>query len=509
MVRTAIKCWSAALDRLLALLTGERRERGVLWVLAAYWAVWSAYGIVAKSSQDIHFDMGEAVVWAHESLAGTPKHPPLSGWLTYGWFSVFPQTDWAYYSFSVLLATVALFAAWKVSGRFLSGEKRAAGLALLMLVPFFNFHALKYNANAVMIPLWALATWAFVVSFESRKSFPAALAGFAAAAAMLGKYWSIFLLLGLGIAALMHPARRAYFRSAAPWITIAAGALAMAPHFWWLANNSETFSYALESHPGTVWTALCSGGSYIVGSLGYLAAAIVVAWLATRPSRAAFADVVWPNQPDRRMAVIIFAVPVVLPLFAAVATKEDITPLWSIGGATLVPVILLSSPLVTLSHVMARRMLGTAIAFCIIALAASPVVAFVAHRNSLDNYAGHYRLAAKAAEQGWRSVTDRPLKIFGSYDNVLNGASFYVSPPPRTFEIVTPARTPWTTEADVARDGIAMVCPVRDTGCMNALNARAAKAANAKRSEVELARTWLGIRGKTERFAIVAIPPAL
>ena len=80
MVRTAIKCWSAALDRLLALLTGERRERGVLWVLAAYWAVWSAYGIVATSSQDIHFDMGEAVVWALESLAGTPKAMRCISW---------------------------------------------------------------------------------------------------------------------------------------------------------------------------------------------------------------------------------------------------------------------------------------------------------------------------------------------------------------------------------------------------------------------------------------------
>ena len=155
--------FSDALDRLLVLLTGPRRERVILWVLAAYWAVWSLYGIVAKSSQDIHFDMGEAVVWGHESLGGTPKHPPLSGWLAGVWFSVFPQTDAAYYVFSMLLATVALFAAWKVSARFLSGEKRVAAIALLMLVPFFNFHALKYNANAVMIPLWALATWAFSV----------------------------------------------------------------------------------------------------------------------------------------------------------------------------------------------------------------------------------------------------------------------------------------------------------------------------------------------------------
>jgi len=219
---------SGLIDRLVAALTGAHKERAILWVLAAYWALWSVYGAISKASQDIHFDMGEAVVWAHESLAGNPKHPPLSAWIVRVWFSVFPQTDWAYYTLSILMAVIGLYAAWKVSARFLSGEKRVAAVALLMLVPFFNFHALKYNANAVMIPLWALCTWAFIVSFETRWPLPAALAGLAAAAAMLGKYWSIILLVSLGIAALTHPGRRQYFRSPAPYVTIAVGALAPA-----------------------------------------------------------------------------------------------------------------------------------------------------------------------------------------------------------------------------------------------------------------------------------------
>ena len=499
---------SEGLDRLIGRLTGEHCDRAVLAVLAVYWAVWSLYGMIAKSSQDIHFDMGEAVVWSHESLAGTPKHPPLSAWLVRGWFSVFPQADWAYHVFAILLAAIALFAAWKVSGRFLSGEKRVAGLALLMLVPFFNFHALKYNANAVMIPLWALATWAFVASFESRKPLPAALAGVAAAAAMLGKYWSIFLLLGLGLAALAHPSRRAYFRSPAPWITIAVGALALAPHVWWMVQNSATVAYALESHPGTYWTALRSGGSYIAGTLGYFALPAIIAFLATMPSRAALVDLAWPREPDRRLALIAFAVPIVLPVFAAVATTENIVPLWSIGGAALLGVVLLSSPQLTLPHIMTRRVVAIAMAVPVLALLASPVVALMTHQRGLDNHAGHYRLVAEAVEQAWWNATKKPLRMFGSYDNLLYGASFYMQTPPRTFEIATPRATPWTSEADVVRDGIAMVCPADDTVCMNALNARAAKSPNAVRSQAMLARQWLGMRGKFEPFVIVVVPPA-
>src|SRR5262249_3376551 len=157
-------------------------------------------------------------------------------------------------------------------GRYLTGEKRVAGLALLMLVPFFNFHALKFNANTVMMPLWAATTALFLRSYETRGVGWAALAGLAAAAAMLGKYWSVVLLLGLGIAALVGSRRAAYFRSPAPWVTIAVGLVGLAPHMAWLyANDFTPFAYAMETHPGTLFESVRSGLAYVAGAAGYVA----------------------------------------------------------------------------------------------------------------------------------------------------------------------------------------------------------------------------------------------
>ena len=175
-------------ERLLDALTDPaRREYVAARLLIAYCAVWSLYGALAKGSQDIHFDMGEMVAWSREAGIGTPKHPPFAAWLVRAWFSVFPLTDWSYYLFAMVLASFALWVAWRVSEPYLDGEKRVAGLVLLTFIPFFNFHALKYNANTVLIPLWALTTWWFLRSFETRGAIFAALAGLAAACAMLGK----------------------------------------------------------------------------------------------------------------------------------------------------------------------------------------------------------------------------------------------------------------------------------------------------------------------------------
>ena len=222
-------------ERIFAALTDpSRSERTVLVLLASYAAAWSLYAAIAKSSQDLHFDVGEMFAWSHQIGWSAPTHPPLGAWLTRAWFAVMPRQDWAFYLFGILLATIALWIAWRVASRYLTPQKRVLGLALLSLLPFYNFHALKYNASSVLTPFWAATTWWFLRSYRGLRPLDAAIAGLAAAAAMLSKYWSIMLLLGLGIAALSDRRRGAYFRSAAPWITVAVGLAAMAPHLAWL-----------------------------------------------------------------------------------------------------------------------------------------------------------------------------------------------------------------------------------------------------------------------------------
>jgi hypothetical protein len=498
------------LDRLLdSLVDPGRQERTVLALLAGYAAIWSLYGAIAKSSQDIHFDMGEMIAWSREVTLGTPKHPPLPAWLVRAWFSVFPSQDWAYYLFAIVLATVALWIAWKASAPYLTGEKRVAGLALLTLVPFYNFHALKFNANTVMTPLWALTTWWFLRSFETRKPGYAVLAGLAAAAAMLGKYWSIVLLLGLGIAALADPRRGAYLRSSAPWLTIAAGAAGHAPHLAWLyADDFKAFGYAMESHPATAWVGLLSGLGYVAGAAGYLAAPTLIAVLAARPAWSAVADTAWPREPERRLVLLGFLLPLLLPIAAAVAARAEIVSLWSIGSMTLFPVVLLSSAQVTITRPHVRRILGLALAAPVVMAALAPAIAVVIHFRGVPNHATHYRLVAQAVEKAWRETTGEPLRLIGSYDNLLNGTLFYFPEKPSTLEIMNPLQTPWTDAARVTREGIALFCPAEMSACIENMNARAAGAPPGKRVEVELSRSYFGTSDTPERFVIVTVPPA-
>ena len=259
----------------------------------------------------------------------------------------------------MVLASFALWVAWRVSEPYLDGEKRVAGLVLLTFIPFFNFHALKYNANTVLIPLWALTTWWFLRSFETRSAVWAALAGLAAACAMLGKYWSIFLLAGLAVAALADPRRTVYLRSSAPWITIAVGGLAIAPHLAWIvANDFAPFTYAVTAHQATRESAIMSALGFVAGVAGYMAAPVVLALRrgAAEPARARrYALAGRAGAPAGAGRV---------PGAAAAAGARrgrgqvEIVSLWQMGAMTLLPVVLLASPLVTVSRAAAVRLLA-------------------------------------------------------------------------------------------------------------------------------------------------------
>ena len=505
----SLEAIDAGLGRLLdALSDPKRRGRTVVGVLAAYWAVWTVYAVVAKASQDFHFDMGEMVAWSREITFGTPKHPPLPAWLVGAWFSIFPLATWAYDLLAVANATVALWIAFAVSTRYLDGVKSAVGLAFLTLVPFFNFHALKFNANSAMMPWWALTTWFFLRSFESRSLTFAALAGIAAAGAMLTKYWSVVLLAALAIGAVTDPRRKLYFGSAVPFVTVAAGLAVLSPHLVWLyLHDFRAFGYALESHPGTVLEAFVSGLGYVAGALGYAVVPILLTAIAAKPAPADVADMLWPSDPRRRLAIIVFFLPLVLPALMAVATAEKVVSLWAMAGMTLLPVVLLSSPRIVIPRVAAIRILGIAVSFPVLAVLVAPIVAVVTHFNGIPNYGTQYSLVADAAGKVWRETTEDPLRLVGSYDNVLNGTAFYFPDRPSTFEIVTPALTPWTDEGRIARQGILLYCPVAENRCMEALNKRAAMAPQSRRVEVDISRTFLGIAGPVTRYAIVAIPP--
>jgi 4-amino-4-deoxy-L-arabinose transferase-like glycosyltransferase len=498
-------------DALLRVIDGladpARRRRAALAFVLGYGALWFVYAVIAKSSQDLNADMAEMVVWTREMALGYPKHPPFLALVLWLWFKIFPLADWAYLLLAVVTVSAGIFLAIELCAEWLTREKLSLVPFLLATIPFFNFLGLKFDQNSALIPLWALAMWAMLRALDTRHLGWAALAGLAAAAAMLTKYWSAFLIVALALSALFHVKRGDYFRSAAPWVTAGVFVAAVAPHAVWLIQ---------ENFPPITWVTtrrssasfgdtLSAMVEYVAGTAGYASAAIALVLVFIRPSPRALAANAWPRE-DRRAAAL-FWIPLLLPLAAALVTGTSLLSLWNTPALNLLPVMLLASPLIVVPRVAVLRIASVVTALTLVIVAASPLVAFVLLKTGVENHAAYARLLMEATEREWRAATGRPLKMIAGPFALVSTASFYGTDAPSTFAHFSKYLSPWADDARIRRDGMAIMCD--DTWlCRHFTDEVAARHGGAsRRAEVTLTRRWLGFEGAPARFIIAIVPP--
>ena len=491
-----------------ALADARRGPRTAVALLAVYAVLWWAYALVAKSTQSIHFDMGEVFAWSTELAYGYPKHPPFPAWVAAAWFAVFPRADWAYYLLATTSIALALWFIWLIAARFVDGERRAVALVLLAFAPVFNFQPLKFNSNALLIPVWAGATWLFLRSYFSRTLSAGALAGVGAAIAMLTKYWSVFLIVGFAVGAFVHPRRRDYFRSGAPWAAIAVGAALLAPNIATLFDyHFYAFTYASESHADASFASVLEALANYFSGILYLAGSLVVLQIAAAPGRAAWREIAWPSDPERRFIAVILWVGLLSPVVASLAFKMRLNALWTMPCWGLLPALALSAPGIAVTRRAAAAVLAAAYAIPVVALAASPLVALRVLESGLDNQAAYYEPLARKVDRRWSQVSDRPLRYVAGPEGVAWGCTFYCRDRPRAFPSFSRVNAPWIDPAAMAREGFVGLCLADDPGCLARTRAITAGNPHAREETVEIARTAFGRSGPAQRFTILFSPP--
>jgi hypothetical protein len=493
-------------DRLIdALKNAKRRDYTVLVLLTAYLLLWTLYGVIAKGNQDLHSDMTELIAWSRDLAFGFPKHPPFAAIVVRAWFAWFPVDDWAYYLLAVLTATTALWIAWQLFSDYLPPTKRVVGLCLLTFIPFFNFHALKFNVNTVLMPLWAVTTFWFLRSYRTRSLTYAALAGAGAAFCMITKYWSIFLIAGLISAAISDGRRRAYFRSPAPWITVLVGMVVISPHIGWLQkHNFSPMDYAMSVHGGhsfaaAFWAVL----RYCVDTIAYASVPIAIIFLIARPTASALLEIFWPADADRRLVVVAFVATIFLPILPALLWGIEINAIWTMSSWTLLPVLLLSSRSVRLSRVKVRWVVGSAIVLPLAMLPLAPAVAWVAFKRGLPPQLTQARMLAERVERAWHAVTSKPLRYISGTAGMAYGVATYAHDRPQALPGL-----PERPRGRLQRGGIVFVCDANDSGCLAQLYPIANLNPDSCKIQIEMVRNYLGLSSEPHDYIIFIDPPS-
>lgn len=494
---------SGWLDRWTSALVAEpTANKTVALSLAAYAAAWMLYRVVSTLPRDIHIDMSEAYAWSRDLAFGYEKHPPLSAAIVRLWFSIFPVSDVAFTALAAINIAVTLWIAWLIFRSFMGREKSILGIVLLVFIPFYNFHSLKYNANTVLLPLWAATIYFFLLAYRSRQWLPSVLAGLFAGASLLGKYWSIFLIVGIGLAALADRRRAAFFSSPAPYLMAGVGLIVIAPHVLWIlaaAHNPLAYASIHRADEGIV---LRKDAIYLIESIAYLAAALVLTIAIVRPGRTAWLDILQPADDDRRLAAMVLVLPFVLPALLAPIPHIVLTPLWTIPNWALLPVVLLSSPLITVTPEQCRAGLSLATALTVGALIVAPVVALGIQLTAPLRSEDYASAPASVIRSSWNEVAGGQVPLVVGEFSLATSVGFYLNTRSQH------AGTDLKVQELLADKGGAFVCVVGDQSCTpGAISALQQILDKPVSKEIEVSRSLFGIHGPELRYVILLSVP--
>ncbi len=478
-------------------------------LLAAFVSVWAFYFAVSEAPSAISQSMAEAYAWGREFQPGYNQHPPFWAWICGAWFAVFPRAGWSYAILCALNAAIGLWGSWRLIGSFANGATRIAATALLLLTPFYTLIAYAFNANAIFLSIWPWTMYFFVRSIDKGKWIDALIFGVCMAAALLSKYYALILAATCLVAALQHPARRRYFASASPTISIAAAALLCAPHLAWLvANGAPPLRYLSEiSHQGPA-AAVKFALTTLAATLAENALPVVLVALAARadPMRACVSLRALWAEPRFRLLAILALLPLALSLAACLTMQSKLVAPMLMGTFSLVPLLAIE----VANRRGVERLAGVAtrlaVAICLAAPLAAPMVALGwLWLSGNDKVTEPRKELAAAATRLWREKTGLPLAIVGGSYAYGDAVAFYSSDRPQAFDSFDAGRRPWITPQDLAAHGLLSVCVAEDAGCLDA-TARLATP-SASRTQMTLAHRFWGHEAEPVQFVVTVIPP--
>jgi len=498
-------CWRRPF---LKWLDGVEAGWAIPLLLVGFIAVWMAFLQIAYLSGDLHPDVLETWSLGRTWEWGNSKHPPLVGWVVYLWTSVFPLTDWSFQLLAMTNSAIALWSIDLISRHFVRGDKRIVVLLLLMLLPVYQFHAQRFNANTVLLATWPIATYCFLRSFETGRLLWAIAAGASAALALLGKYYSVFLVGGFVLAAVVHPQRRVYFRSLAPWVSTASGLLVLAPHLYWLVKTgAPPFKYALKVHGGaTVSEALIQASSFLLG-IGALMALPVLTWIIIAGSRLKQFPADFRVMNSGLLLLFFVSIgTVVFPMIATVSLRTDLPSVWALQGLFLFVVLIVCGPRFPVERFysvnLAVMVLGTAM---IAVIVAAPIHAIYRNTHPFKEGRNFYQLAVAELTRQWHEVSDTPLPLVSGSEALAFATAFYSSDHPE-FQLIWDLEEAWTPPQEALKRGWGAMCFSDEEGCI-AWIGRHVPPSRFVRSEFTVQSVLMGIPGASRKVTALIVPP--
>ena len=247
---------------------------------------------------------------------------------------------------------------------------------------------------------------------------------------MLGKYYSLFLIASFAFAAVLHPQRRAYFGSSAPWVTVIAGLGVLGPHLHWLATTgAKPCVYALATHAGKPLGASLLQALLFIPGVAITLVLPAAAWALIAGERLKrFAQDFRALNPGLWLLFLVTVGTMIFPLIAAVTLSADLQPIWALQGVFMIAILIVCGAGYSIDRFHSVNLAAATIGMAVFAaLVVAPVHALYRNSHPLHEGRNFYRRVAEELTRLWRAQSDAALPAVGGDDDLALALAFFTA----------------------------------------------------------------------------------
>jgi 4-amino-4-deoxy-L-arabinose transferase-like glycosyltransferase len=401
--------------------------------------------------------VSDGLGWGHEWQWGYFKHPPLPSWTAEAFFVALG--DWGPFLLSQIAISITYAFVFLIGREMMPPRQALIATLLLVGVYYFSIPTPEWNHNVAQMPVWAWATYSYLLAIRTGRWRWWAMLGLACGVAVLTKYASAVLFLAM-LAHLLSTRKTAgALATPGPYIALAVLLAVTVPHLVWLVQNHfSTFGYAAAraGHSESVLHRIIAPFHFLLSQLATLLPALIIAvaiGLLRRVKLPALED------ENFRFLVFLGLGPALITALLSLLSGFGIRDMWGAPMWNLTGLLIVYAMQPRWAETSERQLYAWVIAlFVIMPLAYVLSTAWVPEwRGKPSRTQWPDRAMAQEFSADWTNATHRPLGIVAG-DGWLGGliamrlaprASIYIDGDPR--------HAPWITPEKLAREGALVV----------------------------------------------------
>ena len=414
--------------------------------------VWSLVGLIRVV---LPTDSLEGIFWGSLHDFGTPKHPPLAGWLTYLTFSVF-KSDLSIYTLCTVFITMGFTYIYKL-GKFFLDDKRAMLSALILEGCWVSTYVISYygfNPDVVLLGLLPMVTYYAYKSLNQNDNKNWIIFGILVGISFLNKYQTALVLLPIIAWALIF--KRSIFKNVFVYVAIAIAFVIFLPHLLWLIRYDffPLLYFEGELTAPSWWHHISAPMHFLFMQICAIIGSVAI-FLLLKFKQKSKIDFQFHSDPKTWFLILIGFIPLVIHLLMGFISGGTMRPRWGYEFLFLTGIILFYFiPTKEIS----KEDFKFTLKFAYISMAIISIT-MLTLLGVEKNYRSRYPVSTIYNDMTsiWENNFKTPLKYIGGYIEWTLPLTIYTPTHPTCILDTNGYKNPWIDEEDLKKSGLIII----------------------------------------------------